>query len=133
MPNASNDAPELPFHVEPAARARKTDPETSHEAAASLSAETLTKAQNEVLVVLCRLQGADDARLIDFLSRRRGREVSRSGTETRRGELVRKGLVRDSGRRTRMPSGRRACVWELTAEGEKRAMSLIAKEWGLPY
>ena len=100
--------------LEPYKRTRKTDPETSLAAAASV--KELTKKQEAVLELLriygpftdelmvkAYLQGVDDGRLL---------YQSTSGLRTRRSELVRRGLVRDSGERRQLVSGRMAIVWE---------------------
>lgn len=131
MTRGDYDAPTLPgFHVEPRARARATDPQTSHDAAASLTPDAIRKSQAEVLVALYHLREANDLRIIAFMNRRRD-GVSRSGTETRRKELQRLELVADSGQRERMPSGRGSIVWTLTDKGRDAARQLIGKQWGL--
>lgn len=94
--------------------ARHTDPETSHEAAASLRDDKVRASQQAVLMILLRFGPMTDTKLIehyysfgDFQP-----QQSESGIRTRRGELVKKGRVRDSGKRERLASGRRSIVWE---------------------
>jgi hypothetical protein len=98
--------------IEP--RARTTDPETSHEAAVSVSA--LRQKQDGVLGLLRRMGPMTLEELVsryryemgvtDFLP-----QQSDSGIRTRCSELVRMGLVEDSGQRARTASGRKAVVW----------------------
>lgn len=92
------------------ARARKTDPETSHEAAASVS--DLRRSQQEVLEAVRDLEHATDDEIFAYLNAK-GVLMSPSGARTRRKELVDAGLVRDSGFPGRTASGRRAIKWEV--------------------
>lgn len=104
----------------PAARpavARGTDPETSHEAAESITADGLRERQRCILQVF-RDQGPlfDEALIRAYRAavKQRGYpEQSESGIRTRRNELV-STFVRDSGRTVRLPSGRKSIVWEAT-------------------
>jgi len=90
-------------------RARNTDPQTSHEAAASV--KDLTETKKYILKALNRPRtdiGLGEAyRNLKFAPR-----VSESGLRSRRSELVTDGLVRDSGERVKLESGRKAIVWE---------------------
>lgn len=94
-------------------RARETDPHTSHDAAASVRG--LRKKQADVYTILTASPvGLTDIG-IDWVHHDRGYPPqSSSGLRTRRSELVALGLVRDSGRREQLPSGRQAIVWEVT-------------------
>lgn len=89
--------------------ARNTDPQTSHEAAASV--KDLTETKKHILIALNRPRtdiGLGEAyRNLKFAPR-----VSESGLRSRRSELVAEGLVKDSGRREKLPSGRHAIIWE---------------------
>jgi len=87
-------------------RVRTTDPSTSKAAAASLPEGRIRHSQEQVLAVL-RRGPATDSELVVALAG----EQSPSGVRTRRKELVEKGLVRDSGDRVRLPSGRQSIVW----------------------
>jgi len=89
--------------------ARNTDPQTSHDAADSVRETTAT--QNGILRVLAHkpqtdVQIIEAYRKIYFLPK-----ASESGIRSRRAELVERGLVKDSGLREKMPSGRFAIVW----------------------
>lgn len=91
--------------------ARTTDPETSHEAAASV--RDIRASQKQVFDLLATLVGgATDDELIRY-ARRCGVMQSDSGLRTRRAELVRLGLVRDSGRRGYTALLRRSIIWEV--------------------
>jgi len=92
------------------ARARASDPWTSHAAAQSLESDKIRQSQEAVLSFLRRHGGMDDSSLVKLYSG--SPQQSPSGLRTRRAELVEKGLVRDSGKTVTLPSGRRAIVWE---------------------
>jgi len=94
------------------AHARATDPETSHDAAASLSPKRLRDSQREVFDLFVMYGSMTDpmlqrAAVIEKV------EQSPSGLRTRRKELVDAGLVEDTGRRQKTKSGRKATVWDL--------------------
>jgi hypothetical protein len=96
------------------ALARTTDPDTSHEAAASVT--NSAKVQAAILDLLSHRPFTDDelSRLLAYRM-----TVSPSGLRTRRAELVRLGKVVDSGERVRLRSGRRAIVWALSEDVAK--------------
>lgn len=87
--------------------ARNSDPETSHQAAASVV--NLPERQQAVLDVLASLGAMTHERLIRDYT---GMKQSVSGLRTRCSELVKQGRVRDTGRREKLASGRSAIVWE---------------------
>lgn len=98
------------------AHARRTDPGTSHAAAASVTPR-IRESQDLVLRALRRLGPATDETLVAYYAdaaRRfpgRIRQQSPSGIRTRRRELTDAELVFDTGRRTVLKSGRKAIVW----------------------
>lgn len=91
------------------ALARITDPETSHAAASSVT--NVRQVQRFILAALSGGSMTDEqvARWFDAMDI----TVSDSGLRTRRAELVRMGLVVDTGQRERLASGRRGIVWGL--------------------
>jgi hypothetical protein len=90
------------------AKARKTDPSTSHDAAASV--DNITKTQEYVLKALRRPRA--DVELVEaYRAFKTAPRASESGIRSRRAELVDRGLVVDTGRRVRLDSGRFAIVW----------------------
>ena len=108
-------------------RARRTDPQTSHDAAASV--ENLSQKQEAVLKVIRTFPiGLVDVGLVNAYTMLQKMpagangvgylpEQSESGLRSRRSELVDRGLVRDSGKRMKLPSGRKAIVWEAVETG----------------
>lgn len=109
-----DDEAELPD----VAHARRSDPVTSHEAAASIPSEKIRLSQEAILTVFRRFGPMYD----EELQERYGRAQlqlnlpvqSESGIRTRRSELVTKGRLRDSGRKVTPPGkSRRTIVWEL--------------------
>ena len=102
----------LPF--DPEYRTRTGDPETSLEAARSVT--DLTGEQSAVRQVLKVLGPMTDTTLNDHYNNPEAFPLlprqSDSGLRARRSELVTRGLVRDTGRKVKLPSGRRAIVWE---------------------
>lgn len=97
-----------------AARARSTDPATSWEAARSIS--DLTERQKAVAFMFIGNPMADHELVAEYSKVMHLPYQSPSGLRTRRSELVRAGILKDSGRRTETPSGRSAIVWELAKE-----------------
>ena len=79
------------------ANARRSDPDTSHAAARSLSSDKLRESQEAVLSNVYK-----------------GPPQSPSGLRTRRRELVDRGLMEDTGIRKKLPTGRRGIVWRTT-------------------
>ena len=90
----------------PRAHARRSDPETSREAARSVT--NIRESQQRILGVFQVGGPMADHQLLEYLPR----TYSPSGVRTRRSELVAKGLLRDSGKRIKTPAGRNAIVWE---------------------
>jgi len=92
------------------ASARHTDPSTSHEAAMTVG--RITETQEFILKALKR-----PATDVDLLERYRNYKTapyaSESGIRSRRAELVKQGLVVDTGKRARLASGRNAIVWKV--------------------
>lgn len=114
------------------ARARNTDPDTSHRAADSVKRITETQ---EAIADLMRHIGrpmTDTEIAVRYADWRQhfGKVIPRSspsGLRTRRSELVERKVVRDSGRREVLPSGRRAILWEIVEWPDADAM-LRARE-----
>ena len=90
------------------AKARRSDPDTSQEAAQSVLA--MTDRRTAVLEMFSSCGPMTDEELL-----RRYRDdlppQSASGLRTRRSELVRMGELMDTGKRRRMTTGRMAIVW----------------------
>lgn len=98
------------------ARARRTDPGTSHAAAKSLG--DVRPSQRFVLRALKRLGAATDEQLVSYYTECADNfpsvpAQSPSGIRTRRRELTDAKLVIDTGKRRRLKSGRRAIVWKV--------------------
>lgn len=98
--------------------ARKTDPLTSHEAAATVHPSTIKVLRAGILAILSTGPKTDaeigiewDEGWLNF--------ASPSGLRTRRKELVDEGLVIDTGQRQQLPSGRWATVWGLPGSSPK--------------
>lgn len=98
------------------AHARLTDPQTSHEAAASV--ENITATQTVILKLLTGFPMTDEDLVWHYEQQiRMGADIrdvpraSASGIRSRRAELVKLGFVRDSGHRTKISSGRNAIIW----------------------
>ncbi len=96
-------------------QARATDPQTSHEAAESITAEHLTKLEVAILEML--KTPMIDEQLCGLLRYKcyEGKydiNPSDSGIRTRRCELAREGKVVDTGMRAKTRSGRNAIVWK---------------------
>lgn len=100
--------------VPPFIRARRSDPETSHEAASSL---THLRARQAAVLALLRLHGPRTLEeLVRDYHKSRHTKQSDSGIRTRCSELVFAGLVEDSGERRKTKAGRNAVVWRAVPE-----------------
>lgn len=91
------------------ARARNTDPVTSHEAADSVKDVTAT--QSYILRVLEKRPRTDGELIEAYRNYKNAPMASESGIRSRRAELVERGLVSDTEERKVLPSGRRSIVW----------------------
>ena len=104
--------PEVMYkHTTP--RARNTDPDTSHQAAASVAIDTLTRTQALILEALRAHGPLTDEQLCQRIAEVERKPVSVSGIRTRRSELVTAGRVVDTGERRQTATGRQAIVWGL--------------------
>lgn len=112
------------MELNPHEKARTTDPETSFEAAASV---TKVRASQEAILGILRDHGplTDEQIALVYENRvKQGADVPRqspSGLRTRRDELVKQGKVRDSEERGTTASGRRTIIWELVPMAIPRA------------
>lgn len=104
--------PELdPDAAEIFARARTTDPETSHQAARSVDPGRIREMRQQVLVLFRVLGPMTQRKLVEQYQARYDKDASDSSIRTRCHELVEGGHVKDTGRKERLPSGRCAVVW----------------------
>lgn len=87
---------------------------TSHEAAESV--ERVSKVQVMVLRSLATWNNLTDEQILHWTTTW-GYKVSASGLRSRRSELVKAGLVEDSGERGKTASGRKTIIWRLTEAG----------------
>lgn len=88
------------------ARARNPDPATSYAAADSVTRIRLSQAH--ILGIIKDHGPITDNEIFARLEIK----LSPSGARTRRAELVDRGLVKDSGSRERLESGRMSILWE---------------------
>jgi hypothetical protein len=101
----------IPMDPEERARARRADPETSHQAA-----ETVAVRENQVYVyqVLSQLGPSTDEWLVYcYPQYMRDHPQSPSGIRTRRKELRDKGMVQWTGQKVRGKTNRLMRVWEV--------------------
>jgi len=105
-----NDPLDGPVH------ARTTDPQTSHDAAASISNDTARTRRYRVLELIRERGPISDDDWFELYLQRWPGSYSYSH-RSRRTELRDLGYVRDSGLRKKNPSGREAILWEVTAAG----------------
>lgn len=88
---------------------RITDPETSHEAAKSVS--RLADSYRIILDLLTSYGPMNDEQLIALWKSQSNKPASDSGIRSRRSELAAHGRVIDTGDRVKMSSGRASIVW----------------------
>lgn len=93
--------------------ARTLDPQTSHDAAASVTGIQTT----QFYVWLHLEKPMTDVELVDaYMADPHAPQASPSGIRSRRAELVEQGMVEATGDKVKLPSGRYANVWARTAE-----------------
>jgi hypothetical protein len=100
-------------YLHTAPKARNTDPTTSHQAAASVTVDTITSTQARILDALQANGPMTDEELCQDIAATTASPVSVSGIRTRRSELVTAGRIIDTGRRQPTRTGRKAIVWGL--------------------
>lgn len=92
-------------------QARRTDPQTSHDAAKSV--KDINKTKQAILSLLRKHQS--DMQLVANYSKlvrqNKAPRASESGIRSRRAELVKLGLVKDTGKRDRSAANRQMIVW----------------------
>jgi hypothetical protein len=104
-------------HIQPVAR--RSDPATSHAAAASVDLRDSHRAVADCFDAYVEL--TDEELLRVYRARQVGHVYpaqSDSGLRTRRRELVDLGVLENSGRKARMETGRMAIVWTLAGVSE---------------
>lgn len=89
--------------------ARRSDPATSHEAAHRAKSTAETNRAYALRVLRNHPEGLTDFRLAEITG------ISQTSIGVRRGELVKVGLVVDSGRCGFSPSGSRCIIWKAVA------------------
>jgi hypothetical protein len=94
-------------------QARRTDPATSHQAAAAITAERLTQVQQLVVDQLRTHGPMTDEQLLRSIAVDTGRDFAPSTIKTRRSELVAAGVVVDTSEIRQTRFGRNAIVWAL--------------------
>ena len=93
-------------------RARAGDPDTSHQAAASITERTITEMHRHIVRIL-QMGPATDERIADRYLAQYGL-TSPSGLRTRRHELVEMGRVEWTGDTAKLTTGRQGRVWKLS-------------------
>ena len=91
------------------AKARNTDPHTSHEAAASVT--DIPAQKRYILKALTKPR--DDIQMIEaYRQFKHAPNVKDQSLRSRRSELVKEGLVVNTGQLVKTDSGRSAIVWQ---------------------
>jgi hypothetical protein len=104
-------------------RARRTAPDTAHDAAVKITVDSARKIHVEILTLLDRMEGG----LADWQIAYALRDRNASTLRARRSELMHADMVIDSGRRTLIPDTRRqTIVWTITDLGRLAAARTVA-------
>lgn len=97
----------------PQARARNTDPQTSHDAADRVRG--VNAVQSTILMILWQRGPLTDPQIAEYYNQRvadgTATKHSKSGLRTRRKELVEMGKVSPAAWKEKLSSGRYATVW----------------------
>jgi hypothetical protein len=99
-------------------RSRSTDPSTSKAAAAAQSVHKV-RTEHRVILDLLQWESMTDFELAKRASQALGRPVKQTSIGVRRGELVRLGLVADSGRKGKSDTGTACIIWQITMSGRQ--------------
>ena len=99
--------------------ARRTDPETSKLAAASISAQRITETQLNVLLCVSWSISMADATLVERFEDYWPYLASQSGIRSRRADLTAAGLIKDTGERIKLRGNRSHILWAITPKGRK--------------
>lgn len=91
--------------------ARKSDPQTSHDAARSVG--NITQTQSYILRALKRPR-SDEQLLEAYRAMKHAPKASDSGIRSRRAELARMGLIKEVGL-ARTEAGRQTRIWKVNA------------------
>jgi len=97
------------YYKDPRKMARRSDPATSFQAAASVD---LTNGQKIVMAAFRVRNQMTDDELVNLVAELR-LKLSPSGCRSRRKELVERGILRDSGVKALTPHKRTTTVWEI--------------------
>jgi hypothetical protein len=92
-------------------QARRTDPQTSHDAARSVKDVSKTK---QAILSLLRKHQTDMQLVANYtklVRQNKAPRASESGIRSRRAELVKLGLVKDTGKKNVSASNRQMIVW----------------------
>lgn len=103
--------------LEPVARC--SDPDTSHAAAASITVDRRRQVHRHILDVLAEHGACTDFDLARLVAPLVGYPIKQTSVGVRRKELVRLGLVVDSGQRGTSDTGASAIRWQITSSGRK--------------
>lgn len=112
--------PALPPHIVTPTPSRATHPDTSRKAMDSINRDNAWAIHNWIIDALTQhREGMTHEQLWEhcrsvYTGPPRSVRSSQSGLRTRVSELVRGGVVEDSGRTRTMTTGRQAIVWQLT-------------------
>lgn len=87
-------------------------PDTSRQAAESISLERVSEVQHKILTLLKIHGPMSDQQLVERFDGCWPSSATDQSVRSRRGELVRKGLVVDTGRRSTTKYGRSCVVWK---------------------
>ena len=112
-PEQKNIFPVYPGREAFKAHTKTGHPETSYEAASSLSSDKIRQSQKDVLWVFRNFGKMTDTELIEKYNRVGKPKQSPSGIRSRRSELRDRGLIAWSGEYRVLASGRKSRVWEI--------------------
>ena len=103
--------------------ARHDHPDTSHDAAKSVTRRTVNAVISRIMTTLYSYKELTDEQIWAYI--KHAVSASPSGVRTRRNELVKAGLVEFTGQKSFTKSGRMTRVWTLTPLGKKVMVHLL--------